>query len=173
MLKKAGTTEVKIEKLNLIPIMDAVFIFIFFLLFSAQFIKIYEIESDAPMVSEAPPKEKKDDKKPLNLKVKISSSEIILTKGFNDIILKSFGILDEGEEYTELKEFVLNIRKENPDDNYIIIAPEPNVKYDGIVTIIDAVKNLPESMKTLELTVKGQPKKFRTIFEQIVLEPID
>ena len=37
-------------KPNLIPIMDAVFIFIFFLLMSAQFIDIYEINSDAPAV---------------------------------------------------------------------------------------------------------------------------
>jgi biopolymer transport protein ExbD len=31
------------EKLNLVPIMDSVFIFIFFLLMSASFLKIYEI----------------------------------------------------------------------------------------------------------------------------------
>ena len=37
-------------KPNLIPILDAVFIFIFFLLISAQFIDVYEINSDAPAV---------------------------------------------------------------------------------------------------------------------------
>ena len=40
----------KPEKPNLIPIMDAVFIFIFFLLMSAQFIDLFEIGSSVPMV---------------------------------------------------------------------------------------------------------------------------
>ena len=35
---------------NIIPILDAVFIFIFFLLMSAQFIKYFTIHSDTPSV---------------------------------------------------------------------------------------------------------------------------
>ena len=44
-----------VKRLNLIPILDAVFIFIFFLLMSANFIKIYEVQSDVPIVSTTPP----------------------------------------------------------------------------------------------------------------------
>ena len=43
------------EKLNLVPIMDSVFIFIFFLLMSAQFIHVMEIGSPVPILSAAEP----------------------------------------------------------------------------------------------------------------------
>ena len=53
-------TKKKKQGLNLIPILDAIFILIFFLLMSAQFVKIYEIGSDVPIVSDQePPKDKK------------------------------------------------------------------------------------------------------------------
>ena len=54
----------KVERLNLIPILDAVFIFIFFLLMSAQFLEIYQVGSDLPIATDAPPPKDKD---PLNL----------------------------------------------------------------------------------------------------------
>ncbi len=41
--------------LNLVPIMDAVFIFIFFLIMSSSFVKMFEIQSDVPIISDAPP----------------------------------------------------------------------------------------------------------------------
>ena len=40
------------DGINLTPILDAVFIFIFFLILSAQFIKTFEINSDIPLVSD-------------------------------------------------------------------------------------------------------------------------
>ena len=48
------------NKLNLKPILDAVFIFIFFLLMSAQFLDLHEIGSDVPIVQSLPSKAKKD-----------------------------------------------------------------------------------------------------------------
>ena len=48
-------TKKQMAKPNLIPILDAVFIFIFFLLMSANFIKIFEISSDVPIVSTVEP----------------------------------------------------------------------------------------------------------------------
>ena len=69
MFKKIRRED-KLEKLNLVPIMDAVFIFIFFLLFSAQFIKLFEIETEAPIVNEVP-SNKPLEKEPLNLKLKV------------------------------------------------------------------------------------------------------
>ena len=172
MIKKASNNEVKIEKLNLIPIMDAVFIFIFFLLFSAQFIKIYDIESDAPVVSEVPPSQV-EEKPPLNLKVKITPDEYVITKGFNDIIIKKIPNFDNEESLKNLKDYVFNIRKKNPDDNYIIIAPEETIQYDLIAKVMDTVKSLPKGTSTLELEVKGRKVEYSEIFKQVVLEPIE
>ena len=62
----------KPPKLNLIPILDAIFIFIFFLLMSAQFIDIYEIGSDAPITSTSSPENKKP---PLNLTLELNGEK--------------------------------------------------------------------------------------------------
>ena len=57
---KVGRKLKKPEKLNLVPILDSVFIFIFFLLMSAQFVDVFEIGSSLPMTKEA--KDQKDEK---------------------------------------------------------------------------------------------------------------
>ena len=75
----------KIPKLNLIPILDAVFIFIFFLLMSAQFVDIYEIGTDAPAVAEI--EEEKDKTPPLNLTLVITHNRLTLKKGLHPIVV--------------------------------------------------------------------------------------
>ena len=70
MLRKPSRKNYKYEfkRPNLIPILDAVFIFIFFLLLSANFLQVYEINSNVPTVSSSPPPK---NQKPINLGIKI------------------------------------------------------------------------------------------------------
>jgi len=160
----------KHEKLNLIPIMDAIFIFIFFLLFSAQFIKIFEIESDAPMVSEVPDNQKKD-KDPLNLTVKVLNSTVELRIGTDQRVHAVF--TKSSKAYAErMKNSVLKLRQTHPDDNYVIIAPLPAIKYEEIVEVIDIIQSLPEG-ESLTLKTKKGSQTFKKIFSQIVLEPLN
>ena len=77
------------QRLNLIPILDAVFIFIFFLLTSVNFIKIYEITSDVPIVSDAAPPPSK--KKPLALSLRINAGNMVLSRGVPSRTIKTFG----------------------------------------------------------------------------------
>jgi len=169
MLRKTPRLDVGHKKLNLIPILDAVFIFIFFLLFSTQFVKIYVIKSDVPIVSEIPSDEVLEDE-PLNLTVKISKSEIILTKGIDNNIHKVFSN-SVGFKLNDIKQEVLALKKQFPKENFAIIAPETNVTYDYVIRVIDAVKNLPEGMKVLRIMSEGKEKTFGKIFDQIVLVP--
>ena len=67
------------EGLNLIPILDAVFIFIFFLLMSAEFLNLREIGSDVPIVQSLP--SKSDKKDALNLTLEITPQYVIIKKG--------------------------------------------------------------------------------------------
>lgn len=162
--------EHKLERLNLVPIMDAVFIFIFFLLFSAQFIKIFEIETEAPVVSEVPENQKMD-KDPLNLIVKVYQRKIEVLKGIDQDVVKTF--FKDNKSYLEkIKGLVLDLRLKHPKDDYVIISPEPTIKYDEIVGVIDAVQSLPKG-KVYKIRKKGQDIRLRKIFTQVVLEPID
>ena len=101
-----------IEKLNIIPILDAVFIFIFFLLMSAQFLEIYEIGSDAPSVKTA--ETMKDKKPPLNLTLDISKQGITIKTGLDGNVFKTITMTSEGNyDLVKLKQALVDIKKNN------------------------------------------------------------
>lgn len=171
MLKKRGSVVATSFKLNLIPIMDAVFIFIFFLLMSAQFIKIYEHAGDAPVVSEAPPIEE-NNKEPLNLKLKVDKNRITITTGLDENELKRFDLTGDEYDYIKLNDLMMELKakKAKKDDDYVIIIPTSRVKYEQIVKVMDAVRfvNGPK-------TNNYDPSKFQDgkVFDKVVLEPIE
>ncbi len=170
MFNNRESREHKLERLNIVPIMDAVFIFIFFLLFSAQFIKIFEIEMDAPIVSDVP-----DDKKikedPLNLKIKIYKSKIEVITGLDEVLEEIFFKRDTNYK-TKVKKLLVDLRVKHPKDDYAIISPLPNIRYDEIVEVIDLVQTIPEGTK-VEIVKDGEQASLRKIFSQVVLEPMN
>ena len=119
----------KIEKLNLIPIMDAVFIFIFFLLMSSQFVKIFDIGTNLPMIKDV--SEKPDqDKEPLDLTVELFDEKIIVKTGKTQTVRSQFSNSKEDWEkfrnlMVELK--VKNPKKQNKDFKVIILKEMQNI----------------------------------------------
>lgn len=153
-------------KLNLVPIMDAVFIFLFFLLLSAQFVKIFEIETQTPLIREVPSTESFS-KEPLNLRLNITKSQVEVLTGIDGNVQKSF---TRGTNYLgKLKSYLYSLRLKHPDDDYIIVSPEEGIAYKNIVTLIDAAQALPNGESELELT---NGKKIKKIFSQVILEPL-
>ena len=130
-------TPKKIERLNLIPILDAIFIFIFFLLMSAQFLDVYEIGSDAPAMKMVKEDSKK---KPLNLKLKIYNSKILITTGPEDSLYKKIKTNGEKFDYSILNKILAEIKKKNMKETSIILKPQKNVNYKTVVQIIDQVR---------------------------------
>jgi len=166
---KKREIEFKNEKLNLIPIMDAVFIFIFFLLFSVQLIKIYEIEMDAPIVNENP--DYKEDKDPLNLKVSITKSSIEITKKLSNITVLT---LKRGSDqvYEKLNQVLWKVKKDYPKDKDIIIKPDEKIDYETIVKVIEAVKVTPKDAPAI-INLNGKEIKIDgKMFGNIALEPL-
>lgn len=148
----------KIERLNLIPILDAIFIFIFFLLMSAQFIDVYEIGSDAPSVKMV---KQEDPKKPLNLRVQIYKKKLVVTTGPENKIFKTLKKKDEGYPVDELNKLLGQLKKQNMKEESVILAPQKNISYKHIVRIIDKVRYFKEKDK------RGEPVK---MFDQIMFE---
>ncbi len=127
-----------VKRLNLIPILDAVFIFIFFLLMSANFIKIYEVQSDVPIVSTTPPKSKK---KPLALTLKVTGSGLNLYTGVPSRMVKKIKKTQEGEYNLEaLHDFMVNIKKANAKERSLILEPIVDVDYEALVKIMDTIR---------------------------------
>jgi biopolymer transport protein ExbD len=171
MFRPPKREQENVERLNLIPIMDAVFIFIFFLLFSAQFIKIYEIASDAPIINEVPENEKLK-KDPLNLIVKITEEALIITTGVDSNIYKTFEKINGEYDTKALQEEIYSLKLKNMDEKFAIVSPEAKIKYDDVVQVMDAVQLLPENKKKMVIEVNGKPRTLYKTFQQVVLEPI-
>lgn len=157
----------KPPKLNLIPILDAIFIFIFFLLMSAQFIDIYEIGSDAPITSTSTEKMKKP---PLNLTLVLSGNNITVKTGLDETIYKTYKF----SQLDKLNEGLIELKKQNPTEESAILKPTHNFKYEKIVKIIDTTREI--SKPNVYITaVDHKNRKYPTkkLFEKIIFETQD
>ena len=156
------------EKLNLVPIMDSVFIFIFFLLMSASFLKIYEIGSDVPIVSDAePPKDKKD---PLALTLVVETNEITLSRGIPSQPVQKFARQADGQfNYEALHTVLVDLKKQHLDENTIIFEPVGDLTYEEIVKIMDAVRMMNKTDEAVFKTNKdGMDEKIKELFSKII-----
>lgn len=158
----------KEEKLNLVPIMDAVFIFIFFLLMSANFVKVFEISSDVPIVSDQePPKPKKD---PLALTLTIEDKEIVVSRGVPSRAFKRIPKLGDGKyDLDTLHNLMVDLKKAHLDENSIILEPLADLTYEEIVSIMDAVRLLRNTDEAIFKKNKdGLDEKVKLLFSQIL-----
>lgn len=158
----------EVPKLNLIPILDAVFIFIFFLLMSANFIKIFEINSDVPIVSDAePPKNKKV---PLALTLSIQKNSISVMTGIPAKTIKTIKRNEEGKFDTEeLHNFLIDLKKQHSDENTVIMEPKFDMEYQEIIEVMDSVRMMRPTDEALFIKNKdGIEEKVDKLFDNIV-----
>jgi biopolymer transport protein ExbD len=147
---KVGHKMKKPEKLNLVPILDSVFIFIFFLLMSAQFVEVYEIGSSLPMMKESKNEEKEKD--PLNLTIEVTKSEIVIKTGLRSQRSRTFASLQREEIRTYLQE----LKRQYPKEQTMILRADPKISFQNLITVIDG-------------TQKGQDGRSE-LFPQIVFD---
>ena len=157
------------EKLNLVPIMDSVFIFIFFLLMSASFLKIYEIGSPIPIVSDKEPP--KDEKDPLALTVTVDTNEIRVSRGVPSRLMKTFGRVQPTNEfnYEELHTFLIDVKKQYIDEDSVIFEPVGDITYEEIVKIMDAVRMLKKTDDAIfKKNKEGIDEQLKLMFDKII-----
>lgn len=156
------------EKLNLVPIMDSVFIFIFFLLMSASFLKIYEIGSPIPIISDQ--EQPKPDKEPLALTMQVDTNEITVSTGVPSRVLRTFKRQTSGEfNYDEIHSALIDLKKQHVDEDSIIFEPVGDLTYEEIVNIMDAVRMLNKTDEAIFKTNKdGIDEKVKNLFDKII-----
>ncbi len=147
---KTGRKIKKIEKLNLVPILDSVFIFIFFLLMSAQFVDVYEIGSSLPMTQEI--EDKKEEKDPLMLTLEVSKEQVVVKTGLKNPRSRSFASTED----KELTNYLRQLKQANPKENTMIVKADPKISFQYLVTFID--------------NTQGNRLAKEKIFEQIVFD---
>lgn len=109
-------------EINITPMLDIVFIMLIFFIVTTSFVKEKGLEVSRP--SNAPPKEQKQDKGPIV--VKIDSSSLISIKG---------RVLEKAAVEANLER-----EKAEKPDSTLIIAAHPEAETDSLVTILDAAK---------------------------------
>ncbi len=166
--RRKGKNESK--RLNLVPILDSVFILIFFLLLSASFLKIYEINSNVPIISSTPPPPSK--KKPLALTMEISPQRLVIKTGeAPQRTIKSFSFNEEEDSfpYEELHSFMLDLKKRHVSEKTIILEPNTEVEYEVIVKIMDAVRMVRKTDDAIfEKDKDGVDVKVEALFDDII-----
>ncbi|MFP5490909.1 MAG: ExbD/TolR family protein [Bacteriovoracia bacterium] len=133
----------KPERINLIPIMDAVFIFIFFLLMSAQFINVFEIGSSVPMVREV--REDKIDKDPLNLVIEIHAEEVIVKKGKDGTKVGTF----KDADLDKMRTLLGTLKTKYPKEKVAQLRPQGKIPFHRLVKVIDHAKENPATQTKL------------------------
>lgn len=155
-------------KLNLIPVMDIIIIFIFFILMSGTFLKINEVGSDVPLISDIAPVEDVSDTMALTLAIK--SNEMILSKGVPSTMIQKFQRQADGLfNYEELHTVLVGIKKDNVKENSIIFEPVDDLTYEEIVKIMDTVRKLNNTDEAIYHTNKeGVDEKLKVLFSKII-----
>ena len=125
-------------RLNLIPILDAIFIFIFFLLMSAEFVQLVEISINKTSV-----------RNDLNKKEGLSLN---LFLGENDVVIetekngkkernKIKGLVGENK-FEEVYKKIIEIKRKNIQERKVTIIPNRKVKYEKIIRIMEVVRTI-------------------------------
>lgn len=159
-------------KPNVIPILDAVFIFIFFLLMSAQFLEIYEIGSDAPAVKTVS-QDNKDKKPPLNLTLVVAPQTITVKTGLDGNVVKTVGLKDGNYNFNDLASTLMSLKKKHVGETSVVIKPDSKVEYKKLVFIMDTCREVPNGQPAIVAkNDKGETVETRDLFNQIIFETI-
>ncbi len=159
--------KINTEKPNINSLMDAAFIFIFFLLVTASFIKFYEINSDVPIVSNSEPP---PDKKPLALTLLVASDSIDIYTGVPSTLRKKIGKTPEGKyDLEDLYASLYEIKKDNPHEKTAIMNPIQDVVYEDLIFIMDGIRRIRSTDHSIYLKDKsGIDIKVEELFSNVV-----
>ena len=157
-------------KPNIVPILDAVFIFIFFLLMSAEFIKFYIINSDAPAIKMVDSLGNNQDR-PLNLALEILPNRIIIKTNPEGQVRNVLSMKNGDYDWDKLLEIIITLKKKNIEENSIILRPHDKIAYKTVIRFIDVVRELPNKLSPLVAkNKKGNQVEAKVLFDRVIFE---
>lgn len=167
MPSRRKRNNVTAEKINLVPMMDAIFNFIFFLLITSSFITIFQISSPLPIISDK--EQPKQEQKPLALTVSIDTSKITVRTGIPSKVIQTF--TKEGEDYPwdSIHQFFVDLKKKNMHEDSAILEPDNSVAYLEIIKLMDSIRILKKFDESLySKDSQGVPIKLELLFSTVL-----
>lgn len=123
------------DDLNIVPMIDMMVILVFFLIFTAVFSKTNILQLNLPANASAP----LDLPKGLKLEVIIRPNDLVINDR-NSGPLKLLENTAGGYDLDGLSEFMRRVKSQYPQMTDATILPGPNVSYDTLVQVMDAVR---------------------------------
>ena len=143
--------------LNIVPMIDVFVVLLFFLIFTAVFSKTSIVELNLPAASTAQPLDLPEN---LELEVVVRRDALVV-QDKNTGPLSTLPNGAEGYDYEALSAFLSRVKARFPDLKTATLLLEPEVSYDTIVQVMDAVRSF-------EGTLDGRPARGE-LFPQISL----
>lgn len=125
-------------RLNLIPILDAIFIFIFFLLMSAEFVQLVEISINKSSIGNS--LNKKGD---FRLSLYLGERDIVIEteKNGKKERKKIEGLVGK-TKFEEVYKKIIKIKRKNIKERKVTIIPSRKVKYEEIIRVMEVVRTI-------------------------------
>jgi biopolymer transport protein ExbD len=135
----------KPTELMLVPMIDIFTVLVTFLLMTAVFSRITILQLDLPSAdaggAPSPPE--------FRLEVIVRESGFELTNGTT--LIAALPKVEGEYDYKTLTELAAQLKRENPDVDDASVLLERQVKYDYLIQVMDAIRNVQVSGSTFEL----------------------
>lgn len=159
-------------ELNIMPFIDIFSMLNTFLLVSAAFINIGILEVQIPFFSNAPA-EKSKPTRSLDIKVDVEKTKVTLTTLFTlpPEDKQTFTYTPDQKGLDDMHAKLLELRQKNPDGDKVTIYSDDDVKYSGLVDVVDTVKTLREKDPKFPVTDEktGVKKESVYLYEKVVI----
>ena len=132
-----GNRKIVAPKINVVSILDTVYIFIFFLLLNLRIDEFYQISTSKPIVRTVSSSQL-DEIKGKHFKIKLTADKIQITEGAKEIVKKEFSW--NPEAIAELHNYMVALKEQNPVEKSIVIKSRGDVKYKDVVRVVDTVQ---------------------------------
>lgn len=153
-------------RLNLVPMVDAMFNILFFILITSAFISILQIPSPLATVSD---KEPPLDKPPLALTLSIDEGKIIVSSGIPSKTIQTFQKSELDYPWDEIHLYLIDLKKKYPLENTAILEPDKAVAYKDIIKLMDAARVLRREEEALYgKDTDGVPVRLEFLFENLI-----
>ncbi|OFZ79473.1 MAG: hypothetical protein A2583_03480 [Bdellovibrionales bacterium RIFOXYD1_FULL_53_11] len=160
--------------LNLVPILDAMVTLIAFLLFTMAFVALVSTESPFPQTSREDVQQKLKER-PLQLTVSLREKETRIWSPFEKI--KTHVVpnttASTGEnvpDYKSIHETLIEIKKQFPNENKIVLVPFAAAPYEILIGIMDAMRVLEQTDPPLfrKNPATGNDEPMKALFPDVV-----
>lgn len=154
---------------SLVPVMDAMFTLIFFLLMSSSFLKLNEISSNIPFVSD---QEKIEDQN-LGLTIQVHPEDIQILTGTPLRSYKTIPRIGETYDLETLRVELIKLKKQHPKEITALLEPVADITYEELVNIMDNIREIKNTDDTIYIKdEKGIDTQTNQLFSNIIFTNI-